>query len=208
MRTKFHRLGSLSKPETYCSQFWCLDIWAEGASLVGESLLPGSKPAPSHMVEGTKKLPLFYNITDPIHESSTLRLITTKDLTYWYHSRGLGFQCMNFTGNTNIQTITEFNSLHLKSSPWWLSDKESAETQVWSVGLEDPLEKEMATHIQYSCLEDSMDGGTGQATVYGVTKTVWHDLVTKQLCLTGTWLCAHDLRFLQASVSASIKWNQ
>ena len=32
--------------------------------------------------------------------------------------------------------------------PWWLSGKESAcqETRVWSLGQEDPLEKEMATH--------------------------------------------------------------
>ena len=31
------------------------------------------------------------------------------------------------------------------------------ETQVWSLGWENTLEKEMAT--QYSCLENSMDGG-------------------------------------------------
>ena len=32
------------------------------------------------------------------------------------------------------------------------------ETQVRSLGWEDPLEKEMATHFQYSCLENPMDG--------------------------------------------------
>ena len=30
--------------------------------------------------------------------------------------------------------------------PWWLSSKESTCTQVRSLGWEDPLEKEMATH--------------------------------------------------------------
>ena len=33
------------------------------------------------------------------------------------------------------------------------------ETQVQSLGWEDPLEKEMATHSKYSCLENSMDVG-------------------------------------------------
>jgi len=33
------------------------------------------------------------------------------------------------------------------------------ETQVQSLGQEDPLEKETATH-QYSCLENSMDRGS------------------------------------------------
>ena len=42
------------------------------------------------------------------------------------------------------------------------------ETRVWSLGLEDPLEKEMAT--LYSCWENPMDGGTWQVTVHGVAK--------------------------------------
>ena len=33
------------------------------------------------------------------------------------------------------------------------------ETWVRSVGQEDPLEKEMAPPLQYSCLENPMDGG-------------------------------------------------
>ena len=45
------------------------------------------------------------------------------------------------------------------------------ETQVRSLGWEDPLEKEMATHSQYSCLEDPMDGEAWWATVHGVTKS-------------------------------------
>ena len=42
------------------------------------------------------------------------------------------------------------------------------ETQVRSLGREDPLEKGMATHCQYSCLENSMDREAWWATVPGV----------------------------------------
>ena len=46
------------------------------------------------------------------------------------------------------------------------------ETQVQSLGREDPLEKEMATHpLQYSCLENPMEGGTWWATVHRVAKS-------------------------------------
>ena len=48
------------------------------------------------------------------------------------------------------------------------------ETQVQSLGREDPLEKGMATH---SCLENSMDRGAWQATVHRVTR-VRHNLAT------------------------------
>ena len=53
--------------------------------------------------------------------------------------------------------------------PWM---QEPQETQVRSLGEEDPLEKGMTTHsIQYSCLENSMERGVWQATVHGVTKS-------------------------------------
>ena len=45
------------------------------------------------------------------------------------------------------------------------------ETQVRSLGGEDPLEKGMATHCQYSCLENSMDRAAWLATVPGVGKS-------------------------------------
>ena len=41
------------------------------------------------------------------------------------------------------------------------------ETRVPSLGQEDVLEKEIATH-SYSCLENSMDGGAWWAPVHGV----------------------------------------
>ena len=45
------------------------------------------------------------------------------------------------------------------------------ETWVQSLGWEDPLEKEMATQLQYSCLENPVDRGAWQATVHGVAKS-------------------------------------
>ena len=38
-------------------------------------------------------------------------------------------------------------------------------------GLDDPLEKRLATHSQYSCLENSTDRGAWQATVHGVAES-------------------------------------
>ena len=45
------------------------------------------------------------------------------------------------------------------------------ETWVWSLGQEDPLEKGMATHSKYSCLENSIDRGAWWPTVQGVTES-------------------------------------
>ena len=44
------------------------------------------------------------------------------------------------------------------------------DTWVWSLSQEDALEKEMATHSKYSCLENHMDGRAWWATVHGVTE--------------------------------------
>ena len=44
------------------------------------------------------------------------------------------------------------------------------ETWVQSLGQEDPLEKEMATLLQNSSLEDPMDRGPWRATVHRVAK--------------------------------------
>ena len=45
------------------------------------------------------------------------------------------------------------------------------DTWVWSLGWEDPLEKEMANPLQYSGLENPMDGGAWWATVHGIAKS-------------------------------------
>ena len=54
-------------------------------------------------------------------------------------------------------------------APWYSIHLPVQEMQVQSLGWEDPLEKEMATH---SCLENPMDRGAWQATVHEVTK-IW-----------------------------------
>ena len=46
---------------------------------------------------------------------------------------------------------------------------------VQSLGQEDPLEKETATHSSTSCLENSTDRGAWLATVHGITKS-WTQL--------------------------------
>ena len=49
--------------------------------------------------------------------------------------------------------------------------QETQETQVPSLGWEDPLGDRNGYTLQYSCLENSMDGGAWQATVHGVAKS-------------------------------------
>ena len=44
------------------------------------------------------------------------------------------------------------------------------DTQVWSLGQEYPLLKEMAYPLHYSCLENSIDRGAWWATVHGVKR--------------------------------------
>ena len=55
---------------------------------------------------------------------------------------------------------------------------EMQETQVQSLGKEDPLEKEIATYSSIVAMENPMDRGAWQATMHGVAR-VGHDLATK-----------------------------
>ena len=66
------------------------------------------------------------------------------------------------------------NTWALTGLPWWLSGKEflpMQETRVGSLGWEDPLEEEKGNPLQYSCLENPMDGGVWWATAHGAAKT-------------------------------------
>ena len=49
--------------------------------------------------------------------------------------------------------------------------QETQEMWVWSLGQQDPLEEEMATHSSILAWKNSMDSGAWKATVYGVTKS-------------------------------------
>jgi len=55
---------------------------------------------------------------------------------------------------------------------------EMQETQVHSLGWEDPLEKGMTTYSSIVAWRIPTDKGAWQATVHGVSR-VGHDLVTK-----------------------------
>ena len=55
------------------------------------------------------------------------------------------------------------------------------ETQVQSLGQEDPLEKEMATHCSILAWKNPTDGGAWQATVLGVAKR-WTQLSGVNTC--------------------------
>ena len=54
------------------------------------------------------------------------------------------------------------------------------ETQVWSLGQEDPLEKEMATHPSILAWEIPQTEVALRSAVHGGHKRVRHALVTKQ----------------------------
>ena len=58
--------------------------------------------------------------------------------------------------------------------------QETQEMWVQSLSREDPLEEEMATLLQYSCLENPMDRGAWWATVHRVSKL----LLAQASCLT------------------------
>ena len=49
--------------------------------------------------------------------------------------------------------------------------QEMQETWVWSLGGEDPLEEEMATHSSILAWENPMDREAWQATVLGIAKS-------------------------------------
>ena len=85
-------------------------------------------------------------------------------------------------GKTTALTIWNFlgkvmSLLFNAISPGWLSGKEPAcrcrrqEMRVQSLGWEDPLEEEMATLLQYSCLKNFMDRGAWWVTVHGIAKS-------------------------------------
>ena len=60
----------------------------------------------------------------------------------------------------------------------WFPCSSVSKESACNVGREDPLEKEMATHSSYFCLENPMDRGAWQPTVRGVTR-VRHNLAAK-----------------------------
>ena len=62
----------------------------------------------------------------------------------------------------------------------------SAMQEIWvrSLDQEDPLEKGMATHSSYSCLENSMDRGAWWAAVHVITESDTTELLTTKISST------------------------
>ena len=60
------------------------------------------------------------------------------------------------------------------------------ETQVWSLGREDPLEEGNGNPLQYSCLENSVDRGAWQVIVVEL-QIVRHDWETHFLFIQKVW---------------------
>ena len=74
-------------------------------------------------------------------------------------------------------TCVPLISSDIRLSRWHSSKRirlpiqETQETRVPSLGWEDPLGERNGYPLQYSCLENSMDGGAWQATVHRVAKS-------------------------------------
>ena len=73
------------------------------------------------------------------------------------------------------------------------------EVQVQSLGREDPLEKEVATSLQYSCLENSMDRRAWWVIVHGVAEGLdtterLSNKNKQQVLPVGKWECGPGQR--------------
>ena len=64
-----------------------------------------------------------------------------------------------------------------------LKVQEMQETWLPSLGQEDLLGEEMATHLSISCLENSMDRGAWWATVHGVTESDMIEVTKHAACV-------------------------
>ena len=73
----------------------------------------------------------------------------------------------------HLQNLAEITRLCRVSqvAQWVKNLPAMQETQVWSLGWDDPLEEEPSTSLQYSCLENPMDKGAWWVTVHTVTKS-------------------------------------
>ena len=79
------------------------------------------------------------------------------------------------------------------------------ETQVWSLGREDPLEKGMATPLQYSCLENSMVRRAWQTTQSMGSQRVG---MTEQLALLSLFQKKKKKKRKETSRNWYIQWKE
>ena len=84
------------------------------------------------------------------------------------------------------------------------------ETRVRSLGQEDPLVEEMATHSSILALENPMDRGAWWATVHGVSKNRTLKLLSTHSCcgagVQGVWALVVGTLGLWSTGSAIVVW--
>ena len=92
--------------------------------------------------------------------------LTSANCTEWplwviVHSCANMSNVSSFWHTVALRKVTwGYKNMHLiRGLPGGSQLHKMRETWVQSLGQEDPLEKEMSTHSQYSCLENPMDGG-------------------------------------------------
>ena len=108
----------------------------------------------------------------------------------WSHHRG-------YLGHEDLFCIV----LCVFLLPWWVRGKASACSvgdQVWSLGQEDPLEKEMATH------SSPLAWKIPWATIHGVAQSVGHDWATS---LSLSYLSYLLMKVKEESEKAGLKLN-
>ena len=80
--------------------------------------------------------------------------------------------------------------------PRWRSGKETTcqgrrhKTLFWSLGWEDALEEEMATHSSILVWKNSMDRGAWRAAVLGSQKSLTRLSTDTRICVTASLCCA------------------
>ena len=83
---------------------------------------------------------------------------TRSQLYYWFYElEQISLSIPRFWASPVAQTMKSLPAMQ--------------ETRVQSLGQEDPLEKEMATHTSIVAWKNPMDGEAWRATVHGVTKS-------------------------------------
>ena len=114
----------------------------------------------------------YLNIIDYLLNTySTPFIVNNYVLNTCSSGQAQGIQRVIFV--TSVPCSIIISTLHcwFQGFPGGLAVKNPAamqKTQVWSLGLEDPLKEEITTRsIQYSCLGKSMDRGAWRATVHG-----------------------------------------
>ena len=97
------------------------------------------------------------------------------------------------------------NTRHSKRSIWELDSSLVAQTvkhlptmwEIWvrSLGQEEPLEKEMATHSSVSCLGNHTDRGAWRSTVHTVAKelAMTYGLKQQQQSCVGIFMNLHNV---------------